>query len=134
VNCSYDFFFTRLEESKFNVREGYINNLTFHRTVPESIQVTLKISFGFLLPNAWSGIQVTKDRSLSFVNVNLFLFNYILFSMLFTELDTNFFLKSLHLPFQLSHSINLLTSKDNFFHKNDRLSIFREIYSRYTVG
>lgn len=53
--------------------------------------------------------------------------------MFFTELQSNFFLKSLNLFLKLRHPADLLTSKYDFFHKNGRFSIFREVQSLNAV-
>ena len=86
MNGSDDFFFTRLEKGKFDIREGNIDNLSFNGAVSESIQMTFKISFCFLLTNSGASIEVSKDRPFSFIEINLLLLDYILFSMLLTEL------------------------------------------------
>jgi hypothetical protein len=96
--------------------------------------VAFKISFCFLLPDAWSGVEVSEDWSFPFIDINLFLLHYILFRMFFTELDAHLFLQSLHLSFQFSHTIHLLTSEHNFLDENSGFSVFGEVDGRYAVG
>jgi hypothetical protein len=134
MDSSDDFFLTGLEKGKLNVRESHINSLTFNRTISESIQMALKITLSLFLPNTRPNIEISKDRSLTFININLLLLHYVLFCMPFTQLHTNLFLKSLHLSLQLSHSIHLLTSKHDFLDENSRLRIFRKVDSRHGIG
>ncbi len=84
VNGSYDFFLTRLKESIFYIRKGDIYYLIFDVGIPETVKVALKISLCFFLTYARTCIQISQNRSFSFVQINFFLFDYILFCMFFT--------------------------------------------------
>lgn len=133
MNRSDDLFLAGLEKCELNIWKSHIDSLTFNRTISESIQVTLEVAFCLLLSNTWSNIEISQYWSLTFIKINLLLLHYILFCMFLTHLNTNLFLKSLHLSLQLSHSIDLLTSKHNFLNENSRFCIFRKVYSGNSI-
>ena len=84
VNGSYDFFLTRLEESIFNIRKGNIYYFIFDVGIPETVKMALKISLCLFLSYTRTCIQISQNRSFSFVQINSFLFDNILFCIFFT--------------------------------------------------
>lgn len=54
MNCCDNFIFTGLEKGKLNIWECNVNRLTFSSSVSETVEVTLKITFHFLLSNSGS--------------------------------------------------------------------------------
>ena len=54
-----DFIFTRLEKGKLNVWKCNVNWLAFSSSVSKTVEVTLKISFHFLLSNSRSWEQIS---------------------------------------------------------------------------
>lgn len=104
VNCSNDFFFTGLEEGEFDVREGNVNGFSFNGTVSEAVQVALEDTFSLFLANTWSRVQITQHGSFTLIDTDFFLFNYILFCILFTQFQSYLLLKSLHLLLKLCDS------------------------------
>lgn len=95
--------------------------------------MTFEVSFGLLLSNTRTSIQISKNGPLSFVDVDLFLFYNILLCMLLAELKPNLFLQTFDLTLKLCHSRNILTSKDNFFHEDGWFSVLGEVESRDAV-
>lgn len=86
MNGSNNFFFTGLEESVLDVWKSDVDRLILDVVISESIEMTFKISFWFLLAHSWTHIEVSENRSFSLIKTNSFLLYNIFFSIFLTHL------------------------------------------------
>lgn len=96
--------------------------------------MALESALCFLLADTRTSIQISQNWPFSFIYIDLLLLHNILFCIFLTELQSDLFLKVLHLLFQLSNSGHILTPEHYLLHKHNRLRVFGEIKSGDRVG
>ena len=129
-----DLLFAGLEERELYVREGNVDYFSLYGRIPETIQVALESALCLLLTDTRTSIQVSQNGSLSLIYVDLLLLNNILFRILFAELQSDLFLKVLHLFLKFSNSGHILTPEHYLLHKDKRIWVFGEVQSGDRVG
>lgn len=96
--------------------------------------MALQSSFTLFGPNTWTSVQITKDWSFTFVQINPLLLHDVLLGIFLTHFHSNFLLEGLHLSFKLRNPAHLLTSENDFLDEDHWFDKLGEVESGDSVG